>query len=190
MTFGRPRAVRLFIHNPSRLRRAEAANHPWEDLTWRGRSHHLFFCEMPAPTMDSIVKMILVNVVGIVKREPRYLIGATKKGQDALQADPEQPLGVEDLVFLRTDEHVRVWVMAAGGPDPGLMDLLLVLRRFDEDSGAATPERGMHRKLPRSLFKDAVQDANEVSREPGEDGEEEVEDGEEDVEDGGEEGGG
>jgi hypothetical protein len=138
--------------------------------------------------MDSIVKMILVNVAGIVKSEPRYLIGATKKGQDALQADPEQPLGVEDLVFLRTDEHVRVWVMAAGGPDPGLMDLLLVLRRFDEDSGAATPERGMHRKLPRSLFKDAVQDANEVSRESGEDGGEEVEDAEEDVEDGGEEG--
>jgi hypothetical protein len=172
----------LCIHNPGRLRREEAANHPWESLTWRGRNHHLFFCEMSAPTMDSIVKMILVNVAGIDKREPRYLIGATKKGQDALQADPEQPLGVEDLVFLRTDEHVRVWVMTAGGPDPSLMDLLLVLRRFDEDERASTPERGMHRKLPRSLFKDAVRDANEVSGDSGEDGQEEVEDNGEEVE--------
>jgi hypothetical protein len=171
-TFGRPRAVRLCLHDPGRLRRAGADNHPWEHLTWRGRSHHLFFCEMSDPTMDSIVKMILANVGGIVAREPRYLIGATKKGQDALQADPEKPLGVEDLVFLRTDEHVRVWVMAAGGPDPGLMDLLLVLRRRDEDEREATPERGMHHKLSRSLFTDAVQEADEVSVDSGEDGEE------------------
>ena len=63
--------------------------------------------------------------------------------------------------------------MAAGGPDPGLMDLLLVLRRRDEDEREATPERGMHHKLPRLLFTDAIQDADEVSADSGEDGESE-----------------
>jgi hypothetical protein len=35
----------------------------------------------------------------------------------------------------------------------------------------------MHWKLPHSLFKDTIQDANKVSRKSGENGKEEVEDG-------------
>ena len=76
--------------------------------------------------MDSIVEMICRNLEGISLRESRYLIGATGNGQESLQRDPEKPVGVEHLVFLRTDEHVRVWVMSSG-TDP--LDLLLVLRR-------------------------------------------------------------
>jgi hypothetical protein len=49
--------------------------------------------------MDSIVKMILVNMVGIVKSKLQSLIRATKKGQEALHADPEQPLGLKNLSF-------------------------------------------------------------------------------------------
>jgi hypothetical protein len=86
----------LYIQNLSRLRReeAQAANHLWKNFIWRGRSHHLFFCEMPDPIMDSIIKMILLNMASIVNSELWYLIEMTKKGQDALQADLDQPLGV------------------------------------------------------------------------------------------------
>jgi P pilus assembly chaperone PapD len=56
--------------------------------------------------MDSIMKIILVNMVSIINGESQYIIRVTKKGQDAPQTDPEQLFRVEDLVFLQTDEHV------------------------------------------------------------------------------------
>jgi hypothetical protein len=114
--------------------------------------------------MDSVVEMIPRNVH--MYREPRYLIGATRNGQESLQRDPERPLGVQDLVFLRTDEHVHIWVMSSGA-DP--LDLILVLRRHNDEREELTPERAAHCKLPFSLFDDAAQDAREFLEDSQED---------------------
>ena len=90
-------------------------------------------------------EMVLREVPEIKEagQSPRYLIGATAKGQQALQGEQnEKPLGVGDMVFLRSDAHVGAWVMSSG-PDP--MDLLVVVWRPGErfrDTWGVTPTGG------------------------------------------------
>ena len=124
---------------------------------------------MSTPTIDCLVQMVLreVPIISQGSKSPRYLIGATARGQLTLQgAGTDSPtLGAGDMIFLRNDAHVEGWVMSSG-PDP--LDLLVVVRRPDEadggegDARGVTPSTGYHPKLPQALFSDAME-VTEVS---------------------------
>lgn len=167
-----PRAVRIAYHNPDKTRGAEAAKSFWQSLTWRGRVLLVFTGMMEAPRMDSLIEMVCREVTVILKKgkQPRYLIGATARGQADLRDDGQRPLEVEDLIFLRTDDHVKVWWSAG---DKDLLDLLVVVRRPDEaDLGRdVTPPRCHIPMLHSSLFA-CADETTEVEEGDGEEKEE------------------
>ena len=130
---------------------------------------------MAMPTMDCLVKMVLGAVPAITEmsQSPWYLIGATARGQSALQREKtsSQPLGPGDMVLLRSDALVEAWVLSSGS-DP--LDLLVVVRRPGEgltDTRGVTPTGGYHPKLPRSLFQGAAPESSRGNGENEEDGE-------------------
>jgi len=64
---------------------------------------------------------------------PRYLIGATGQGARALRRRPLDPLPLSELLFLYTDDDIRVWLLANPGIDP--LDLRVVESRQDQGEG-------------------------------------------------------
>jgi hypothetical protein len=85
-------------------------------------------------------------------RCPRYLIGATGEGAVGLRQAPEQPLPLRHLIFLNSDDDIRVWLLANNGYEP--LDLLVVEPRSIRDAGDQTPEppNGMYPFLNRTLW--------------------------------------
>jgi len=67
---------------------------------------------------------------------PRYLIGAPGQGASALHRRPSDPLPLSELIFLNTDDDIRVWLLANPGKDP--LDLLVLESR--QDPGEARDE--------------------------------------------------
>ena len=137
--------------------------------------------------MDCLVEMVCREVKVIRKKgkQPCYLVGATARGQATLrktELDREDSyLSIEDLIFLRTDDHVRVW-WSAGESDH--LDLLVVVRRTNEAQLGLrdlTPPRFDIPMLPSTLFV-GVDDSTEVEEEGGENEREEGELEEEELE--------
>jgi len=66
---------------------------------------------------------------------PRYLIGAMGQGASAIRRGPSDPLPLSGLIFLYTDDNIRVWLLANPGKDP--LDLLVLESRQDQGEGRA-----------------------------------------------------
>jgi len=64
---------------------------------------------------------------------PRYLIGATGQGASALRRRPSDSLPLSELIFLYTDDDIRVWLLANPGKDP--LDLPVLESRQDHGEG-------------------------------------------------------
>jgi len=128
----RRHAVRFSFPDPDALPSPVDTNQPGDSLDWRGPSHQLGFGVMAAPTMDSLLQMVRSGLPGLAEQglSPQYLIGATAAGAAALQGGLARRLGVEDRVYLRTDEHVQAWVLSCSA-DP--LDLLVVAERAEAD---------------------------------------------------------
>ena len=125
---------------------------------------------METPTMDCLVEIVCCEVKVILKngKQPCYLVEATARGQATLRkTDLEREdsyLSIEDLIVLRTDDHVRVW-WTAGERD--LLDLLMVVRSTNEAQLGprdVTPPRFGIPILPSTLFA-GVDDSTEVEEE-------------------------
>jgi len=95
----------------------------------------------------------LQSLLGVLKRQhvedliqyPRYLIGATGQGASALRRRPSDPLPHWELIFLYTDDDIRVWLLANPGKDP--LDLLVVQSHQDQGEGrdeTPAPASGRH----------------------------------------------
>jgi len=70
---------------------------------------------------------------------PRYLIGATREGSNALSLDPTAPLPLRDRIFLNKDDDLRAWLLANDGKHP--LDLMVLESRQEEGGDArSTPE--------------------------------------------------
>ena len=75
---------------------------------------------------------ILQSLLGVLKREhveghiqdPRYLIEATGQGARALRRRPSAPRPLFELIFLYTDNDIRVWLLSNSRNDP--LDLLVI----------------------------------------------------------------
>ena len=70
---------------------------------------------------------------------PRYLIGATGEGATKLLQDPEDPLPLRRLIFLKRDHDICAWLLANNGHDS--LDLMVLESRpEDGDDVDETPE--------------------------------------------------
>jgi len=61
---------------------------------------------------------------------PRYLIAATGQGASALRQRPPDPLPLSELIFLYTDDDIRVLLLANPGKVP--LALQVVESRQDQ----------------------------------------------------------
>jgi len=64
---------------------------------------------------------------------PRYLIGATGHGASALRQRLSDPPPLSELIFLYTDDDIRVWLLANPGED--LLNMLVLESRQDQGEG-------------------------------------------------------
>jgi len=67
------------------------------------------------PSIKSLLVMIKVQPADKAIRCPRYLIGATREGSNALSLDPAAPLPLRDLIFLNIDDNLWAWLLANYG---------------------------------------------------------------------------
>jgi len=78
------------------------------------------------------------SLLGVLQRQqwadriqyPRYLIGATGQGPNALHRQLSDPLPLLELIFLYTDDDIWVLLLANPGKDP--LDLLVLESRQDQ----------------------------------------------------------
>jgi len=76
---------------------------------------------------------------------PRYLIRANGQGASAFRRQPSDPLPLSELIFLYTDDDIRVWLLGNPGKDP--LDLLVLESRQDQGEGrdeTQAPASGGH----------------------------------------------
>jgi len=84
---------------------------------------------------------------------PRYLIGATREGSNALSLDPTAPLPLRDLIFLHKDHDLRAWLLANDGKHP--LDLMVLESRLEEagdDRSTPEPVGGRHPFFDRNVW--------------------------------------
>ena len=83
----------------------------------------------------------LQSILGVLKRQhvedpiqyARYLLGATGQGANPVRRRPPAPLPLLELIFLDTEDDIRVWLLANPGKDP--LDLLMLESRQDQGEG-------------------------------------------------------
>jgi len=71
--------------------------------------------------------------VGKPIQYPRYLIGATGQGASSLRQRPSDTLPLLELIFLYTDDDIRVWLLANPSKDP--LDLVVMESPQDQGEG-------------------------------------------------------
>jgi len=100
------------------------------------------------------------DLLGVIKAQlpeeailcPRYLIGATREGSNALSRDPTATLPLGDLIFLHKDDDLRAWLLANDGKHP--LDLLVLESRHEEagdDRSTPEPVRGRYPVFDRKV---------------------------------------
>jgi len=111
------------------------------------------------------------NLLGVIKAQraevailcPRYLIGATGEGSNALSLDPTAPLPLRDLIFLHKDDDLQAWLLANDGKHP--LDLMVLESRFEEagdDRSTPEPVGGRELFFDRNVWDHAGQAADIV----------------------------
>ena len=89
--------------------------------------------------MQNLVAAVKVQRVEEEIEYPRYLIGATHQGSQALSRAPADPLPLRELIFLNEDADIQVWLLANDGKHP--LDLMVLESRPDDgEGGSPTPE--------------------------------------------------
>jgi len=84
---------------------------------------------------------------------PRYLIGTTPEGSNALSVDPTAPLPLRDLIFLHKDDELRAWLLANDGKH--LLDLMVLespLEEAGDDRSTAEPVGCRHPFFDRNVW--------------------------------------
>jgi len=96
---------------------------------------------------------------------PRYLIGATGQGASALRRQPLDPLPLSELIFLYTDDDIRVWLLASPGKDP--LDLLVLESRQDLGEAEMKPRRQPPVNIHFSIVRPGTGGGSGMTWEPG-----------------------
>jgi len=83
---------------------------------------------------------------------PRYLIGATREGSNALSLNPTAPLTLRDLIFLHKDDDLQAWLLAKDGKHPlDLMVLKSLRDKAGDDRLTPEPVGGRHPFFDRNV---------------------------------------
>jgi len=104
---------------------------------------------------------IIKNLLRVIKAQgadepilcPRYLMGATREGNNALSLDPTAPLPLQDLIFLHKDDDLRAWLLANDGKHP--LDLMVLESRLEEagnDRSTVEPIGSRHLFFDRTVW--------------------------------------
>jgi len=124
--------------------------HPW----WQNGSDRGIAWEvLESPSIQ--------NLLGVIKAQraeepilcPRYPIGATREGSNALSLDPTAPLRLRDLIFLHQDDDLRAWLLANDGKH--LLDLMVLesgLEEAGDDRSTLEPVGGRHPFIDRKVW--------------------------------------
>ena len=100
---------------------------------------------LASPNLQSLLSVLKRQHVEDRIQYPRYLFGATGQGANALRRRLADPLTLLELIFLYTDDDIRVWLLANPGKDPP--DLLVLESRQDQGEGrdqTPAPAAGGH----------------------------------------------
>jgi len=73
---------------------------------------------LASPNLQSLLGLLKQQYVEDPIQYPRYLFGATGQGASALRWRPSDPLPLSELIFLYTDDDIRVRLLANPGKDP------------------------------------------------------------------------
>jgi len=83
---------------------------------------------------------------------PRYLIGATGEGSNALSLDPTALLPLQELIFFHKDDDHRSWLLANDCKHP--LDLMVLeswLEEEGDDRSTPEPVGGRHPFFDRNV---------------------------------------
>src|SRR5207302_5098890 len=103
---------------------------------------------------------LLAGVDRVLARGHRYrfLVGATRRGTQLLQEDPEEPLPLAEMIPISSSRQVRIWWSM--NPANELMDLLFCAHRAtDTEEGTLPPcityiaPRNHHRSTPAQSYR-------------------------------------
>jgi len=103
----------------------------------------------------------ITNLLGFIKAQraeeailcPRYLIGATHEGSNALSLDRTATLPLRDLIYLHKDDDLRAWLLAHDGKHPhNLLVLELHLGEAGDDRSTPEPVGGRHPFFDRNVW--------------------------------------
>ena len=98
--------------------------HPW----WQnGSDRGIAWGVLKSPSIKNLHGGIKAQRAEAAILCPRYLIGATCEGNNALSLDPTASLPLRDLIFLHKDNDLRAWLLANDGKHP-LDHMVLELR--------------------------------------------------------------
>ena len=150
----RRHAVRFAFPEPDVLPSPENASQPGNSFDWTGPSHQLGCGVMAAPTMDSLLQTVHSGLPGLAEKglSPQYLIAATAGGVAALWGS-QLWLAASDIVYHRTEEHVRAWVLSCS-KDP--LDLLVVAERAEADPRSPPANTGGRGRMRPRTHQDKI----------------------------------
>jgi len=105
---------------------ATKAGHPFLHYPWYDEDSGggIGWGVVASPNLESLLGVFTRQHVEDPIQYPPYLIGATGQGASALCRRPSDPLPLSELIFLYTDDDIRVWPLANPGKDP--LDLLVL----------------------------------------------------------------
>jgi len=123
--------------------------HPW----WQnGSDRGIAWGVLESPSIKNLLGVIKAHRTVEAILCPRYLIGATRQGSNALSLDPTAPLPLRDLIFLHKDDYLRAWLLANDGKQP--LDLMVLESRLEEagdDRSTPEPVGGRHPFFDRNV---------------------------------------
>jgi hypothetical protein len=85
---------------------------------------------LASPSIRTLLRLVKEQQVEDAIGYPRYLIGATGLGSNALRHERGDPLPLSELIFLHEDADIRTWLLANQGKAP--LDLLVLESRQDQ----------------------------------------------------------
>jgi len=126
------RPIRIHIIQQTGATKAEDPflHYPWYEEDSGGE---IAWGVLASPNLQSLLGVLKRQHVEDPIQYPLYLIGATGQGASALRRRPSDPLPLSELIFLYTDNDIRVWLLAKPGKDP--LDFLILDSHHDQGEG-------------------------------------------------------